>query len=242
MVYNDAMKTFHIVTIFPEVVMPYAEASILGRAQQKKLAKIEAHNLRDYTIDKHRSVDNTPYGGGAGMVMMVQPFDAIVKKLKKKAKTTRVILTSASGKRFTQADAKRLSTYDTLIFLCGRYEGVDHRVEEVVADEALSIGDYVLTGGELPALVMTDAVVRLIPGVLGNVETLAEESHGDEGMLEYPQYTKPEVYVHKVGRKTEQLTVPEVLLSGDHGKIAQWRKEQAKLRTETEKMGRENGA
>lgn len=236
------MKNFHIVTIFPEAVTPYAEVSILGRAQQKKLAKIEAHNLRDYTTDKHRSVDNTPYGGGAGMVMMVQPFDAIVKKLKKKAKTTRVILTSASGKRFTQADAKRLSTYDTLIFLCGRYEGVDHRVEEVVADEALSIGDYVLTGGELPALVMTDAVVRLIPGVLGNVETLTEESHGDEGMLEYPQYTKPEVYVHKVGRKTEQLIVPEVLLSGDHGKIAKWRKEQAKLRTEREKSGGENGA
>lgn len=236
------MKNFHIVTIFPEAVTPYAEASILGRAQQKKLAKIEAHNLREYTTDKHRSIDNTPYGGGAGMVMMVQPFDAIVKKLKKKGRSTRVILTSASGKRFTQADAKRLCAYDTLIFLCGRYEGVDHRVEEVIADEALSIGDYVLTGGELPALVMTDAVVRLIPGVLGNVETLTEESHGDEGLLEYPQYTKPEVYPYKLGRSTQQLSVPAVLLSGDHGKIAKWRKEQSKLRTAAEKVNEENGA
>ncbi len=231
------MKTFHIVTIFPEAVTPYAEASILGRAQQKKLAKIVAHDLREYADNKHRKVDDSPYGGGAGMVMTVGPFDAAVKAIRRdgplgrlRKKTTRVILTSASGKRFTQADAKRLAEYDTLIFLCGRYEGVDHRVEEAIADEALSIGDYVLTGGELPALVMTDAVVRLIPGVLGNAETLTEESHGEAGFLEYPQYTKPEVYTMKKGRTKTTLSVPEILRSGDHAAIKKWREQQAARR------------
>ena len=225
------MKTFHIVTIFPEAVTPYAEASILGRAQSKKLAKIVAHDLREYSESRHRRVDDTPYGGGAGMVMTVQPFDLAVRTLKgkEKKKKVRVVLTSASGKKFTQADAKRLGEYDSVIFLCGRYEGVDHRVEEFVADEALSIGDYVLTGGELPALVMTDSIVRLIPGVLGNAETLAEESHDSEGFLEYPQYTKPEVYTAKKGRTKATLKVPEILLSGDHAKIAKWRAEQAAL-------------
>lgn len=236
------MKKFHIVTIFPDVIGPYAEASILGRAQQKKLAKIVAHDLREYTDNKHRNVDDSPYGGGAGMVMMVQPFDAVVKEIRRdgplgrlrKKKKVRVVLTSASGKRFTQADAKRLAEYDELIFLCGRYEGVDHRVEEAIADESLSIGDYVLTGGELPALVMTDAIIRLIPGVLGNAETLSEESHDEEGFLEYPQYTKPEVYDMRIGRKTTKMSVPEVLLSGDHKKIATWRHAEAKKRNENE--------
>lgn len=229
------MKKFHIVTIFPEAVEPYATASILGRAQKKKLAKIVAHDLREYSDNKHRKVDDSPYGGGAGMVMTVQPFDTAVKAIRRdgplgrlRKKKTRVILTSASGKRFTQEDAKRLTQYDSLIFLCGRYEGVDHRVEEVLADEALSIGDYVLTGGELPALVMTDAIVRLIPGVLGNVDTLAEESHGEEGYLEYPQYTKPEVYTFKDGRKTKKLSVPDILLSGNHEAIKKWRASQTK--------------
>lgn len=226
------MKKFHIVTIFPDVIAPYAEASILGRAQAKKLAKIVAHDLREYSDNKHRKVDDSPYGGGAGMVMTVQPFDKVVRGIRGKGRKgggrVRVILTSASGKRFTQEDAKRLSQYDELVFLCGRYEGVDYRVEQEIADESLSIGDYVLTGGELPALVMTDAIVRLIPGVLGNAETLFEESHDEEGFLEYPQYTKPEVYVMKKGRKSKKLSVPEVLLSGDHAKIKAWRAEQAK--------------
>lgn len=213
------MKKFHIVTIFPETIEAYTSASILGRAQKKKLVKITAHDLREYSESRHRKVDDSPYGGGAGMVMGVQPFEKAVKKLKGK-KNARVILTSASGKRFTQADAKRLTKYDSIIFLCGRYEGVDQRVEEFVADEALSIGDYVLTGGELPALVMTDAIVRLIPGVLGNDETLSEESHGDDGLLEYPQYTKPEIY--------KKWPVPEVLLSGNHALIKKWRQGQRK--------------
>lgn len=210
------LRRFDVITIFPEVIAPYADASILGRAQAKKLIAIEAHDLRQWSVDKHRTVDDTPYGGGPGMVMMVEPFEKGVKKVKKRLKKTRVILTSASGARFTQKDAVRLAAYDQVIFLCGRYEGVDYRVEEHVADEAFSIGDYVLTGGELPALVMIDAIARNVPGVLGKKESLAMESHGEEGVLEHPQYTKPEVY--------KKWTVPEVLLSGDHKKIEEWRK------------------
>lgn len=232
------MKRFDILTIFPEVIAPYAEASILGRAQKNKLIKITGHNLRDYSDDKHHKVDDTPYGGGAGMVMTVQPFDDAIRGLRGKRKDeegkTRVVLTSASGKTFTQADAKRLAEYDQVIFLCGRYEGVDARVEQELADESLSIGNYVLTGGELPALVMIDAISRLVPGVLGNKETLAEESHGEEGLLEYPQYTKPEVFDLKPlpgqkGKKVKKLPVPPVLLSGNHAAIAAWRKGQMKV-------------
>ncbi len=225
------MIHFDIITIFPEVIAPYAGASILGRAQKEKLIKITGHDLRKFSKDKHRRVDDTPYGGGAGMVMTVQPIDDAVeairlrkKFLRKYVPTVRVIVTSASGKRFTQADAKRLAAYDQVIFICGRYEGIDHRVEEVVADEALSIGDFVLTGGELPALVMADAIARQIPGVLGNTETLSEESHDREGFLEYPQYTKPEVYCRNINKKTVvDLAVPSVLLSGNHKAIAAWR-------------------
>lgn len=234
------MKRFDIVTIFPEVIAPYAEASILGRAQKGKHAKIVGHDLRKYSKDKHRKVDDTPYGGGAGMVMTVQPFDDAVAAIrlkrgwfKKEAPTVRVVMTAAFGKRFTQADARRLSAYDQVIFLCGRYEGIDHRVEVAVADEILSIGDYVLTGGELPALVMTDAMVRLIPGVLGNEQTLAHESHDSEGYLEYPQYTKPEIYKKNKGKGVVvDLAVPRELLSGNHKVIAAWRTEQTKRRGE----------
>jgi tRNA (guanine37-N1)-methyltransferase len=230
------MKRFDVITIFPEVIAPYTQASILGKAQKSKLLKIQGHDLRKYSQAKHHRVDDTPYGGGAGMVMMIQPFEAavsdvrlkvpgLIKKILKrvsKQPSVRVVLTSASGRRFTQADAKRLTEYDQVIFLCGRYEGVDYRVEEAIADEALSIGDFVLTGGELPALVMIDAIARNIPGVLGNDQTLAEESHGDDGNLEYPQYTKPEVYTLK---NKQILAVPEVLLSGNHKAIEKWRRE-----------------
>ena len=213
------IKLFDIITIFPETIEPYAQASILGRAQKNKLIKITAHDLRNWSNDKHKTVDDTPYGGGAGMVMKVEPFDRAIKSVKKRFKKTRVILTSASGKKFKQKDAQRLSQYDQLIFLCGRYEGVDARVEENFVDEAFSIGEYVLTGGELPALIMTDAIARQIPGVLGSKESLETESYDDD-WLEYPQYTKPEVY--------KKLKVPEVLLSGNHKKINDWRKKQMK--------------
>lgn len=258
------MIKFDIITLFPDAIEPYAEASILGRAQKKKLIKIKAHDLRLFSKDKHNKVDDTPYGGGAGMVMTVQPIDAAVRKIDKsnsKSKTnsnskskskskfkTRIIVTSASGKRFTQADSKRLAKYDQLIFICGRYEGIDARVEAEIADEALSIGDYVLTGGELPAMVMTDAIARHIPGVLGSSVSLEEESHSDEGVLEYPQYTKPEIYDFKSKTKSKsksksklkskskskskfkikKLIVPPVLLSGNHGEIKKWREENSK--------------
>lgn len=212
-------KQFDLITIFPGVVEPYVHASILGRAQKTGLIEVHAHDLRDWTTDKHHTVDDTPYGGGAGMVMKVEPFEKALKKIKRRLKKTRVIITSASGKTFTQADAQRLSQYDQVIFLCGRYEGIDHRVEEHLADESFSIGNYVLTGGELPALVMTDAIARLIPGVI-EAQSLETESHSEEGYLEYPQYTKPEEY--------KGWKVPEVLLSGNHKKIEEWRKQQGK--------------
>lgn len=213
------LRRFDILTIFPEMITGYASVSILGRAQQDGKIEIKAHNLRDWAQDKHHKTDDTPYGGGAGMVMKVEPFDLAVKALRLKGKKkTRVIMTAASGKPFTQADAKRLAVYDQVIFLCGRYEGIDARVEEQVADETFSIGNYVLTGGELPALVMTDAIARNVPGVLGAKESLTEESHGEEGWLEYPQYTKPEEY--------KGWKVPEVLLSGNHKLIATWRESQ----------------
>jgi tRNA (guanine37-N1)-methyltransferase len=218
---KQKLRRFDVLTIFPEIITPYAEASILGRAQKGGFIEIRAHNLRDWATDKHHRVDDTPYGGGAGMVMQVGVFDLALRELKgikgrEREGKVRVVLTSASGKPFTQKDAVRLAKYDQVIFLCGRYEGVDARVEEHLVDESFSIGDYVLTGGELPALVMIDAIARNVPGVLGSKESLAEESHTDAGVLEYPQYTKPEVY--------KKWKVPEVLLSGDHKKIAEWRK------------------
>jgi len=225
-----AMKPLRIdiLTLFPEACLPYVQASILGRAQRAKKIRINVHQLRDWSTDRHAHVDDKPFGGGPGMVMKVQPIhDALVSlKLRTKtgkktatAKKTRVILTSAKGKIFTQADARRLSKYDRLVFICGRYEGVDERVASKLADEELSIGQYVLTGGELAALVMTDAAARLRPGVLGKEESLAEESWSDGVTREYPQYTRPENY--------QGWNVPEVLLSGDHKKIAEWRKRAA---------------
>ncbi len=198
-----------IITIFPEMVMPYLSGSILGRGAKSGALKFAVHQLRKWTTDKHNTVDDKPFGGGPGMVMKVEPFDKALKSLKLKKKS-RVILTSAQGKPFTQADAMRLAKYDRLVFLCGRYEGVDERVAQHLVDEEFSIGDYVLTGGELAAMVMADAVSRHIPGVLGKGESL-EEVHGS-----FPQYTRPEVY--------KKWKVPEVLLSGNHKKIEEWRK------------------
>lgn len=211
-------KRFDIITIFPDAITPYTQASILGRAQKAGKIAIEAHDLRKWTSDKHNTVDDTPYGGGAGMVMKVEPFHKAVKKINKTLKKTRVIVTAASGKTFTQEDAKRLAQYDQLIFLCGRYEGIDHRVTEHIADEALSIGEFVLTGGELPSLVMIDAIARMVPGVI-EAQSLETESHSQEGYKEHPQYTRPEEY--------NGWKVPEILLSGDHKKIEQWRKDNA---------------
>lgn len=224
---------FDIISIFPESFASYFNASILKRAQEKKLIEIHAHNLRDFTSNKHKTVDDTPYGGGAGMVLKVEPIwqclQFLISKTKNKksppkadqplAEKMRIILFSAKGKKFTQADARRLAKYERLILICGRYEGVDERVAEHFADEELSIGDYVLTGGEIPAMVVVDAVTRLIPGSLGNIESAKTESHSKKGIVEYPQYTKPEEF--------RGMKVPDILLSGNHKEIEKWRKEQS---------------
>jgi tRNA (guanine37-N1)-methyltransferase len=203
---------FDIITIFPEIFNSYFNESIIKRAQEKKLVKIKVHNLRDFTNDKRNSVDDKPYGGGPGMVMMVEPILKAVKKIKKGK--TKTILFSTRGKKFDQKMAKKFSKLDNLIMICGRYEGVDERVAKYIADEEVSIGDYVLTGGEIPAMIVVDAVSRFIPGVLGKHESL-EEIKGS-----YPTYTRPEsILINKKKRK-----VPEVLLSGNHKKIEEWRR------------------
>lgn len=210
---------FDIVTIFPKIFDSYFSESIIKRAQEKKIIEIKIHNLRDFASDKRKTVDDTPYGGGAGMVMKVEPIWKCIQSLKEKLKIkkirTRTILFSAKGKRYTQKDAMRLSRYDRLILICGRYEGIDERIAKHVADEEISVGDYVLMGGEIPAIVVVDSITRLIPGVLGNEESVKFESHGKTGYLEYPQYTKPEKFM--------DWKVPKVLLSGNHKKIEEWR-------------------
>jgi tRNA (guanine37-N1)-methyltransferase len=213
---------FDIVTIFPHIFDSYFGESILRRAREKGLIEIRPHDLRAYATDRHRTVDDTPYGGGAGMVLKVEPIYralADLKDVKKDGsdKGTRTVLFSAKGRRFTQADARRLSGYGRIVMVCGRYEGVDERVAGHLIDEELSIGDYVLTGGELAAMVVVDAVARLLPGVLGNEASAVHESHALEGVLEHPQYTKPEEF--------NGWRVPEVLLSGNHAEIERWRKE-----------------
>lgn len=245
------MMNFHILTLFPEMVMQGLHTSIIGRAVEKEYISIEAVNIRDYTLDKHGKVDDYTYGGGAGMLMQAQPvYDACAAVLNKIAererrimemsgcdkmqddhgtcisteeqKRTRVIYVSPQGRTFHQKLAKELAQEEDLIFLCGHYEGIDERVlEEIVTDE-ISIGDYVLTGGELPAMVMVDAIARLVPGVLHNSDSAVTESFYD-GLLEYPQYSRPEIW--------HDRRVPQVLLSGDHAKVDAWRLEQSIERT-----------
>lgn len=218
------MKKFEIITIFPGIFDSYFSESIIKRAQKNGAIRIGIHNLRDWTKDKFKKVDDTPYGGGAGMVMKVEPIYRAVRSVISKSKNTRVILFSAKGKRYTQRDAERLSKYDNLILICGRYEGVDERVAKYVADEEISIGEYVLTGGEIPAMVLVDSISRLIPGVLGNPESIVKESFSGKSHvkdLEHPQYTKPENF--------EGWKVPDVLLGGNHEKIAGWRSKNSKI-------------
>lgn len=219
------MLKFHILTLFPDMVLQGLHASILGRAAARGDIVIEAVNIRDYTTDKHGKVDDYTYGGGAGMLLQAQPvYDAwrsVVDRIGQDKKC-RVIYVTPQGRTFHQETAKELSKEEELIFLCGHYEGIDERVlEEIVTDE-ISLGDYVLTGGELAAMVMVDAIARLVPGVLHNDESAQTESFSD-GLLEYPQYSRPEIWHEK--------RVPEVLLSGDHAKVDAWRLEQALLRT-----------
>jgi len=203
------------------------KTSIVGRAQRMKKIRVAIHNLRAWTIDNHKTVDDKPYGGGVGMVMKIEPLYKAVRALRPDKKT-RVILLSAKGKLFTQRHAKRLTRYSRIVLLCGHYEGVDERVAKYIADEELCIGEYVLTGGELPALVVVDAVTRLLPGVLGKDESTREESFSIAGVREYPQYTRPEIF--KLSGKSRR--VPKVLLSGNHAKISAWRHSHMKPRSE----------
>ncbi len=213
-----------IITIFPKMFGPILNESIIKRAQNKGKVKIYIHNLRDYTLDKHKKVDDRPFGGGAGMVMSPQPIFTAVESLRPKTKDQRpkTILLSPQGRRLDHGLAKKLAKYKHLILVCGHYEGIDERVRGHLVDEEISIGDYVLTGGELPAMVLVDALIRLIPGVLGDKNSLNFESF-EGNLLEYPQYTRPAIF--------RGLKVPAILLSGDHKKIESWRRQEAAKRT-----------
>ncbi len=226
-----------ILTLFPDLCDGFMRESIIGRARKNKLLEIHCHDIRDYTPDKHRRVDDYPYGGGKGMVMQAEPifrcYEALCREIGTKPY---LIYMTPQGKTLTQQRVRELAELPNLALLCGHYEGVDERVLEAIVDEEISIGDYVLTGGELAALVVTDSVARMLPGVLADEVCFTDESHYD-GLLEYPQYTRPAVW--------REQSVPQVLLNGDHGKIAQWRAETALERTRqkrpdllTEKTGR----
>jgi len=218
---------FDIITIFPNLFDSFLKESFIKKAQEKRLIKINIHNLRDFTKDIHKTVDDRPFGGGFGMVIKVEPVYRAVSTLKLKVKNEKlkVILFTPRGKKFNQRIAYRLSKLNRIILICGRYEGVDERVAKHIANLELSIGDYDLMGGELPAMVVMEAVSRLIPGVLGKPQLLKERITKEKGFIEYLQYTRPEVFKPKRGIKWQ---VPEVLLSGHHQKIADWRKKHQK--------------
>jgi len=214
------MIHFDIVTIFPEVISAYTNSSIIKRAQEKQLVKINIHNLRNWAKDKHKSVDDKPYGGGPGMLMKIEPIFNCLKDLKKE--NSIVILTSPKGEKLTQKKLKELSqdTNAHYIILCGHYEGFDQRIHDYLVDYEYSIGDYILSGGELPALVLVDGITRLIPGVLGNEESLISETFNSD-IPDYPQYTKPEEF--------NGWKVPDILLSGNHKEIKKWRESMSKM-------------
>jgi tRNA (guanine37-N1)-methyltransferase len=231
--------TFHIITIFPKIFDSYFNESILKRALKNNLIDIKIHNLRDWTTDKHKTVDDTPFGGGAGMVMKIEPLYKALRDITPLTKggrgwSSKTILLSAKGKTWNQAIAKKYSKLKNIILICGRYEGVDERITKFI-DEEISIGDYVLTGGEIGALAIVDSITRLLPGALGNSQSAIYESHTTPGILEHPQYTRPEVFLpppfNKGGKgdlKPKSYRVPKILLSGNHKKIEDWRKKHSK--------------
>ena len=217
------MLRFDVFTVFPDVLKPYLEASLLGRARQAGLLEVAVHDPRDYTTDRHRTTDDTPYGGGGGMVMKPEPlFAAVRSELGDDLTATPIILLTPQGRPFTQAVAQEFAGHARLALLCGRYEGVDERVRQGLATDEISIGDYVVTGGELPALIVIDAVARCLPGVLGDEDAAQDDSHAS-GLLEYPHYTRPPDF--------EGRRVPDILLSGDHARIAAWRRRESLART-----------
>lgn len=218
---------FEVLTLFPHSLLPLFGSSIIGRATAKGVISVNCTDIRDYTKDKHRKVDDAPYGGGYGMVMMCQPVVDCIRDVKSRLNgSARVIYMSPQGVLFDQKKAEELTQYDNLILLCGHYEGIDERIIELEVDEELSVGNYVLTGGELPAAIVVDCVSRLIDGVLPSSECYSDESL-QNGLLEYPQYTRPRVF--------EGLEVPEVLINGDHAKQRRWKEEQSRLRTEAKR-------
>lgn len=221
------MMQIDILTIFPKMFESVFKYGVITKALRKNIFSLKIHNLRDYSPLKHGRVDDEPYGGGPGMIMMPEPIFNAVKEIVKDSELKReeicVILLSPDGKRLDQSTLKSLSSFKKLIIISGRYEGVDERVKEILIDRLISIGDYVISGGEVAAMVLVDGVVRLIPGVLGNIKSLDEESFFGN-LLDYPQYTRPASF--------EGMEVPEILLSGNHKKIAEWRKKQAKIKTE----------
>lgn len=236
------MIKFDIITIFPKIFDSYLKESLILRARKKKLIKINIHNLRDFINDHHKTVDDRPFGGGLGMVLKVEPVYKAVQFLKSKfknqnSKRTKVILFTPRGRKFNQKIAYQLSKEKNIIFICGRYEGVDERVAEKIADMELSIGDYDLMGGELPAMVAIESISRLIPGVLGKEQLLKERITKSGGFIEYAQYTRPEVFEPDKGKRLRQGSggskkkwrVPKVLTSGDHKKIDEWKKIHGKV-------------
>ncbi|MEA5114655.1 MAG: tRNA (guanosine(37)-N1)-methyltransferase TrmD [Geobacteraceae bacterium] len=211
-----------ILTLFPDMFKgPFSE-SMIKLALEKGLIEIDIHNIRDYAVDRHRTTDDYPYGGGAGMVMKVEPLVSCLEAVRKRRTGSKIVLTSPRGRLFTQSVARELAGEEALTIICGRYEGVDERVSELFVDEEISIGDFVITGGEPAAIVIVDAVARLIPGVLGSCESAADDSFSN-GLLEYPQYTRPPEF--------RGMEVPSVLLSGNHGEIARWRRRESLKKT-----------
>ena len=218
---------FDIITIFPDIFSSYFSESLIQKAREKDLIEINIHDLRDYSQDKWGNVDDKPYGGGRGMVMKLEPVYRAVKKVKKEGLDSKVIFFSPRGKEYNQTKVTEYSNLDQLIMICGRYEGMDERVKTHIADESISIGDYVLIGGEIPAMTVVESVSRLVPGVIGiDNEGFLEERVVGKGMVEYPQYTRPEVFETDNGKK---WSVPEVLLSGHHKNIKEWRDEHGEI-------------
>lgn len=223
LLYNSAQMRFDIFSLFPQVFQPYLEISILKRAIAAGLIEVHAHNIRDWATDKHHTTDDTPYGGGGGMILKPEPTFAAVESVLGAPPTCPVVLLCPQGRLFDQKIARELAQHERLALICGRYESFDERIREHLATDVISIGDYVLTGGELPALVLMDAVARLRPGVLGDDEATDDDSFGPEGLLEYPQYTKPPEF--------RGWQVPEVLTQGNLAKQLKWKREQSLLRT-----------
>lgn len=224
---------FDVLTLFPGIFSSYLKQSLLEDAIQAGLVQVHAWNIRDWTQDKHNRVDDRPFGGGPGMVLMAQPVVDCVEAVQAKAEPHgKLIMLTPAGERLTQRTVEELAREPRLLLLCGRYEGFDDRIRQVLQPREISIGDFVCNGGEVPAMVLIDSVIRLIPGVLGDEASAADESHSEEGRLEYPQYTRPRVF--------RELEVPEILLSGNHQAVAKWRQEQSELRSRATRDKKQN--